>query len=179
MLSADIRIVAATNRDLAGMVEDGTFRQDLYYRLREFPVQVPPLRERKEDIPMLALYFMQPMADHLDKEVSHLTPEALLLLQTHGWPGNVRELKNTIDHAVIVCSGSEIRAQDIALGLEETSEKASEEPMPLKEYERWYIRTILEKADWVIKGPEGAAALLDMPASTLHSRMKKLGIVRP
>ena len=178
-LSADIRIVAATNRDLRGMVEEGTFREDLYFRLQVFTVQVPPLRERKEDIPMLAVYFMQPRADHLDKEISRLTPEALLLLQTHDWPGNVRELKNTIDHAVIVCQGSEIRAQDIALGGEETAEKAVEEPMTPGEYERWYILSMLEKAGWVIKGSEGAAALLDMPPPTLRRRMKKLGIVRP
>ena len=178
-LSADIRIVAATNRDLRGMVEKGTFREDLYYRLQGFRIRVPPLRERKEDIPMLAVYFMQPVADHVDKEVSRLTPEALLLLQSHDWRGNVRELKNTIERAVIVCPESEIRARDIALGAEETAGKTAEKLMTLKEYERWYIRSMLEQAGWVIKGPEGAAALLDMPASTLHSRMKKLGIERP
>jgi len=178
-LSADIRIVAATNRDLRGMMEAGIFRPDLYFRLWEFPVQVPPLRERREDIPLLALYFMHRSAAHLDRKVTDLTPEAMSLLQAHEWPGNVRELEHTMQRAVIVCSDPVIQARDIALGSEGEEVPSVQEIVSLEEYERRYIRRVLEHTGWVIRGPRGAATLLEMSASTLRDRIKKLGIQRP
>ena len=178
-LEADVRIVAATNRDLMDMVETGVFREDLYYRLQVFVVELPPLRDRLEDIPLLAVYFAQQMAEHLSKSVTHVIPEALSLLQNYAWPGNVRELEHAIQRAVIVCPGPAIRAEDVALTVGQNERKSAEEPVPPEEYERRYICTMLEKADWVIKGPRGAATLLGMPPSTLHRRIKKLGIVRP
>ena len=178
-LEADVRIVAATNRGLSGMVETGQFREDLYYRLQVFAIILPPLRERLEDIPLLAVYFAQRMAEHLSKRVTHLVPEAFSVLQGYAWPGNVRELEHAIQRAVIVCPGPAIRAEDVALGVGQKEEESVRELISPEEYERRYIRTMLEKAGWVIKGPRGAAALLGMPPSSLHRRMKKLGIARP
>jgi len=177
-LDANVRVIAATNRDLQEMVSEGTFREDLYFRLRVFPVQVPPLRERREDIPALAIYFMQQNAAHLNKEVTTLTPQALAALETYEWPGNVRELANMVHRAVIVCPGSEIRAEDITLGMVSTEEKAGEEIVTLEEVERRHIRQVLDQVGWVIGGRGGAASLLGVPRSTLQSRMKKLGIER-
>ena len=178
-LQVDVRVIAATNRDLKQMVEAGQFRKDLYFRLQEFQVALPPLRERLEDIPQLASYFTARMAAHLSKEVTHLTPEALSALQAYAWPGNVRELEHAVKRAVVVCSGSEIRAEDITPELGKTAEGPPEELVPLEEHERRYIREVLERTEWVMKGPHGAAAVLGLPVSTLRSRMKKLGIQRP
>ena len=177
-LHADVRVIAATNRDLRGMVETGRFREDLYFRIQEFVVELPPLRERREDISVLANYFMERMASHLDKEVTHLTPEALEVLEAYAWPGNVRELEHTVKRAVIMCRGSTIRAEDIALEFGPTGGGATEYVLTPEEYERQYIRNVLEQTGWVIKGPDGAAAVLGLPASTLRSRMKTLGIAR-
>jgi len=179
-LQADVRILAATNRNLQQMVEAGTFRDDLYFRLQVFPVQLPPLRERREDIPLLAIYFMQRMAAHLNKaQVTQLTPQALSVLRAHDWPGNVRELEHAVSRAVVVCPGPAIRAEDIALGWGAVEERPGAEIIPLAEHERRYIRKVLEQTGWAIKGPRGAATLLGMPSSTLYDRMRKLGIVRP
>jgi transcriptional regulator with GAF, ATPase, and Fis domain len=175
-LLADVRIVAATNRDLKQMVADGAFREDFYFRLNTFPVQMPPLRERQEDIPHLAAHFMDRMAAHLNKEIPRLPPEALAALRAYGWPGNVRELEHAIQHAVIVCRGPEVRVKDIVLDFERVD--PTEEVVTLEEHERRYIQSVLEKTGWVIKGPHGAAALLRMPESTLRYRIKRLGIRR-
>ena len=179
MRSADVRIIAATNRDVRGMVEEGTFREDLYFRLQVFPIKLPPLRERREDIPVLASCFMERMAQHLDKDVTHLTPDALAALHAYDWPGNIRELEHAVERAVIVCRGAAIRAPEIALELGETEKGSTETPATLEEVERRYVREVLESTGWVIKGPHGAAIILGLPVSTLRSRMKKLGIVRP
>ena len=178
ILRADVRVIAATNRDLVGMVERGEFREDLYFRLQVFPVQVPLLRERRGDIPLLAAYFMDRMAAHLRKEVTHLTPEALAALQAYDWPGNVRELEHAIQRAVIVCRGSAIRAEDIVLELGKSEEDPAEELLTLEEHERQYIQEVLEGTGWVVRGARGAAEILGLPESTLRNRMKKLGIRR-
>ena len=178
-LHTDVRVVAATNRDLIQMVKAGEFREDLYFRLQEFVVELPPLRERKEDIPQLANYFIERMAAHLDKEVTHLTPEALELLRSYAWPGNVRELEHAVKRAVVVCRGSEIHPEDTLLELEKTEEDATDELLTLEELERRHIRKVLERTGGVIKGKHGAATMLGLPVSTLRHRMKKLGIERP
>ena len=176
-LEADARVIAATNRDLAQMVGEGTFREDLYFRLQTFPVTMPPLRERYEDIPLLATYFMGRMAAHLNKQVAQLMPDALQALKAYDWPGNVRELEHAIQRAVIVCQGEGIGAEDIALGMGDR--EPAEAFVTLVEYERRYIRKVLEKTGWVIRGAGGAATVLGLHEATLRSRMKKLGIVRP
>ena len=178
-LAAQVRVIAATNRDLEQMVETEQFREDLYFRLQPFPVRLPPLRDRHGDIPPLAAYFVRQMAAHLDKEVAELSPEAVRVLASYDWPGNVRELEHVVKRAVILCRGSAIRAEDIAWGSAAAIEGADEGLLSLAEHERRYILKVLEQTGWLIKGSQGAAAILDLPVSTLRSRMKKLAIVRP
>jgi DNA-binding NtrC family response regulator/ligand-binding sensor domain-containing protein len=179
-LTADVRMVAATNRQLEVMVADGRFREDLYYRLWEFTVRLPPLRERMEDIPQLAYYFTESMAAHLNKPMPQLSTEALDVLRASSWPGNVRELEHAIKKAVIVCSGGEIRPQD--LGVERTSSTSppsTVQLLSLNDAERQHITAVLAHTGWVIAGPKGAAAILGLHEATLRHRMAKLGIHRP
>ena len=187
MLKAQARIVVATNRDLKEMVSTGNFREDLYYRLNVFPMYLPPLRERQDDIPHLAESFKDRMAAHIGKQIDALTPEVIEVLQAYNWPGNVRELEHTIQRAVILCRSSQIEVGDLGLHhsqIEDTAqdlEKRTEDRdrtivVPLDEFERRYILGVLEASNWLIKGPRGAAKLLGLPPSTLYSKMKKLGI---
>jgi len=175
-LTAEVRVVAATNRDLPKMVEEGAFREDLYYRLQGFPVRLPPLRERHEDVRLLGLYFMERMAGHLHKDVKDISPEALVVLRAHDWPGNVRELEHAVQRAVIVCRGDAITAQDLGLERDGSTMDPLEDMLSPAEYERRYLQRALEQTGGVIKGPKGAAVLLGMPVSTLRDRVKKLGI---
>lgn len=177
ILKSDARIVAITNRNLEQMVAIGQFRQDLYYRLQTFPVWVPPLRQRREDISLLATYFAGRMAAHLDKRIVQINEEVLVMLEAYTWPGNVRELEHAVQRAVIVCPGPQIRTEDLALGVQE--ERPIGVFVSLEEHERRYIREVLEKTGWIIGGVNGAAAILDLPESTLRNRMHKLGIQRP
>ena len=190
ILTAQTRIVTSTNRNLEKMVGAGAFREDLYYRIYGFPLFLPPLREREEDIPHLAEFFKDRMSAHLGKQIDSLTPEVIEVLQTYDWPGNVRELEHTIQRAVTVCQGSRIALEDLgsyrsritgaALDLVWTSLSDSQdrEIVPLDEFERLYLLEALKTTNWKVKGTEGAAELLGLPPSTLYSRMKKLGIKR-
>jgi len=176
-LRLEARVLAATNRDVQGMVEAGRFRADLFYRLQAYSLRLPPLRERLEDVPLLAVYFMTQMACHLHKEVVEVEREAVMLLQNYDWPGNVRELEHVVQRAVVVCRGKAIEANDISLG---GGVSARDEKLQTpEEYERWYLKRALEASSWVLKGPHGAAAALGMPPSTLQNRLKRLGIQRP
>jgi len=177
-LQSGARIVAATNRDLEQMVGAGSFREDLFYRLQVFPVRLPPLRERREDIEILVLYFAQAMATHLSKPIAGLAPDALAALRAHDWPGNVRELEHVVRRAVIACGGPLVRAGDLVLPGTGRLDADADTPIPPEEYERRYLTRALEKSGWLIKGAGGAAALLGMPESTLRSKMKRLGIRR-
>ena len=179
ILKAQTRIVAATNRNIEEMVSAGTFREDLYYRIYVFPLYLPPLRERKEDIPDLAEFFKNRMAAHLDKQIDPLTVEVIEVLQAYNWPGNVRELEHTIQRAVIVCQGSRIALEDIGLIDNNPPVFTDREMVPLAEYERLYILKVLKATNWQVKGAHGAAALLGLPPSTLFSRIKRLGLKRP
>jgi DNA-binding NtrC family response regulator/ligand-binding sensor domain-containing protein len=178
-LTADVRVIAATNRTLSQMLETGHFREDLYFRLQAFPVRLPPLRERREDIPLLTVYFAARMATHLSKPIQGLTSQAVTMLRAYDWPGNVRELEHAVQRAVIVCPGLEIRREDLALGREQIEEELVDGFVSLEEHERRYILGVLEELGWVIGGPDGAAAILGLPASTLRNRMNKLDIRRP
>jgi len=188
-LRTQTRIVAATNRDLKDMVNDGEFREDIYYRIYVFPLYLPPLRERQEDIPHLSEFFKDRMATHLGKQIGALTPEVIEVLQACDWPGNVRELKHMMQRAVIACRGSQIEVGDlglygsrnegIALDLEINTIDQDREVVPLEDFERRYILKVLKITDWRVSGPRGAAILLGLPPSTLYSKIKKLRIKRP
>jgi formate hydrogenlyase transcriptional activator len=175
-IRVDVRLVAATNRDLAAMVATRAFRDDLYYRLRVFPLVVPPLRERREDIPALVRYFVQKHARHMNRTVETIPSETLDALVRYPWPGNIRELENLIERAVIVSPGPVLR---VPLGeLKLPSEPLGDDSLTLRAAEREHIVRALEATNWVLAGPHGAAARLGMKRTTLQSKIRKLGIVR-
>ena len=175
-LRSDFRLLAATNRDLAKEVEIGRFRQDLYYRLNVFPINVPSLRERKEDIPLLVHYFLTLYAQKFNKPLENITHQEMEKLLFYEWPGNVRELENVIERGVILSSGPCFHVPE----LEHKSSLASQAtPFPsLKEQERNFIISALRETQGKVTGPGGAADLLDIHPNTLFSKMKKLGIKR-
>ena len=176
-IRVDIRLLAATNRDLAAMVTDKQFRSDLYYRLNVFPIVSPPLRERREDIPLLVRYFAQKHSRRMNKEIEQIPSETMAALSRYHWPGNVRELENLIERAVILSPGVELHVP-----LAELKAPAREGAQPvttLEAAERDHIVRALQVANWVIGGPTGAAAKLGMKRTTLQSKMQKLGISRP
>ena len=183
-IRVDVRVIAATNRDLQEAIQEGTFREDLYYRLNVFPLMLPPLRERREDIPLLATHFVRQYAQRLQRPVPTLSDIALEYLQGHAWPGNVRELAHRMHRAVIVCKGESIKVTDVLLVGTEGSALSSPSASPVEqaaegEDEKQQIIAALEKANWVVSGNRGAARLLGMSAQTLRYRMRKYGIKRP
>ncbi|HET9846588.1 MAG TPA: sigma 54-interacting transcriptional regulator [Nitrospira sp.] len=173
----DVRLVAATNRDLSQMVEEQRFRSDLYYRLKVFPITVPPLRERAEDIPALVRHFAQKFALRMKKRIETIPAEAMKALQAYPWPGNVRELENFIERAVILSPGTDLIVPLSELKVSIPSSNGS--PKTLEDAEREHILKALRDAKWTIGGSAGAAAKLGMKRTTLQSKMLKLGIVRP
>jgi formate hydrogenlyase transcriptional activator len=175
----DVRVVAATNRDLQQMVAEGSFRADLYYRLNVFPLRLPPLRERAEDIPLLVSYFVQKHARRMNKRIETIPSVALETLAGHTWAGNIRELENFIERAVILTRGSELRAPLAELQPEVAAAAAAGESrlVSLEENERRHIEEVLRRTKGVIGGKGGAAEILQLPVSTLRSRMKRLGLI--
>jgi formate hydrogenlyase transcriptional activator len=179
-LRTDARLVAATNRDLQLMVDDQRFRSDLFYRLNVFPIHVPPLRERREDIPFLVRHFTQHFARLMKKEIDTISSETMNAMVRYPWPGNIRELQNVIERAVILSPGSELKVPIADLKLRNSDNHAAHgEEMTLREIERRHILSVLEQTNWVFSGPNGAAARLGMKRPTLQFRMRKLGITRP
>ncbi len=177
-LKVNVRLVAATNRDLAKMVKEGTFRADLYYRLNVFPIRMPALSERPTDIPLLARFFLDKFARKMGKSVRDLSPKACERLLRYPWPGNIRELQNVIERATILARGPLLEIDD-ALELRLEDQETSIVPDQLisfEDMERSYILKVLERTRWVIEGEQGAAAILDLNPSTLRSRMQKLNI---
>jgi formate hydrogenlyase transcriptional activator len=192
----DVRIVAATNGDLAKLVAERTFRSDLYYRLNVFPIHIPALRERPEDVPLLVRYFVQKFSRRLNKSVAYVPADAMEALASYSWPGNIRELENFIERAVLLSPGKELRvtiselkpitAADDA-GADSSSFHASVTPSTsltssistLEDAERQHILRALRQTEWRIAGSKGAAVLLGMKRTTLQARMRKLGIRRP
>ena len=175
-IKVDVRIIATTNRDLEEEVRKGRFRQDLYYRLNVFPITVPPLRQRKEDIPLMVQAFIERYSKKLGKQITSIQKETMKVLQDYPWPGNVRELENIIERAVILCPGPVLQLTD---KLEVSSPALSSTVRTLEETERNQVRKILSETRWHIEGKDGAAAILGLHPSTLRARMHKLGIVRP
>ncbi len=176
-IRVDVRVVAATNRDLEHMVEEQRFRSDLYYRLKVFPIMLPPLRERAEDIPALVRHFAQKFALRMKKRIETIPAEAMKALQAYPWPGNVRELENFIERAVILTSGTDLRAPLSELKV--LSPPSNGSLKTLEDAEREHILKALREAKWTIGGSGGAAAKLGMKRTTLQSKMQKLGIMRP
>jgi transcriptional regulator with GAF, ATPase, and Fis domain len=194
-IKVDVRVIAATNRDLSLMVREGKFRSDLFYRLNVFPVTMPPLRERQEDVPLLIMFFLEKFARKLGRPITHVAEETMSRLCAYSWPGNIRELQNVIERAVVLSKGPVLKVEGSALfdfsRAEATASIAARIPTSsppaapasssvpsLEEVERQHIVAVLTQANWRIEGDRGAAKLLNLQPSTLRSRMQKLGIVR-
>lgn len=177
-LHTDARLIAATNRDLGSMVEQHAFRADLYYRLNVFPIHVPPLRDRPEDIPLLVRHFVQQFARQMNRSIDTIPAESMAALKRYPWPGNIRELQNLIERAVILSSGSVLSIPIEELKVSAPVPHESESQQTLADAERAHILTVLKETGWVLAGTNGAAARLGMNRSTLRFRMKKLGIER-
>ncbi len=200
-LHVDVRVVAATNVDLAQLVEEKKFRSDLYYRLNVFPIVIPPLRERPEDVPILVRYFVQKISRRQNKTVEYVPSDVMDALVNYSWPGNVRELENLIERAVLLSSGkelqvpiAELKASRSSVGRSSSADESvallpltsapapnttSSQPVTLEETQRQHILRVLRQTHWRISGPKGAAELLGMKRTTLQARMRKLGIERP
>ena len=174
-IRADFRLVAATNRNLAEMVANGQFRQDLYYRLSVFPIQIPPLRDRREDIPMLVWHYVKKFAKQMNKQIDEILPEDMEALIQHGWPGNVRELQNMVERSMVISAGGVLA---ISYPWEPKRTQASTGTRTLAEAEREHIREALRATSWVVGGPEGAATRLGVKRTTLLYKMRRLGLSR-
>ena len=172
----NLRLIAATNRDLADMVSKKQFRSDLYYRLNVFPIAVPPLRDRVEDVPPLVVHFVKRFARQMGKEIDEVPAEVMQALASHAWPGNIRELQNFIERSVILTTGNVLHAP--LAGLRRVAEAEPLWAITLDDAQREHIRKTLVHTRWVVAGANGAAARLGIKRSTLYFRMKKLGIVR-
>jgi len=173
----DVRLVAATNRDLAEMVKQREYRSDLYYRLNVFPVVLPPLRERREDIPALVTHFVEKFTRRMGKQIEHIPPETMAALSSYAWPGNIRELQNLIERAVILANDGVL--PNPLPAAESQAVVTAPGATTLRDSERTLILGTLEAARWVIGGPKGAATKLGLKRTTLIHKMKKLGISRP
>jgi formate hydrogenlyase transcriptional activator len=173
-IRTDARLVAATNRDLAAMVEDREFRADLFYRLNVFPITVPPLRDRRDDIPLLVRYFVQQFARRMNKKITSIPAESMQALTRYHWPGNIRELQNFIERAVIISPGPALHAP--VRELKRGGPSAGPEVQTLAAAERDAILRALRDAGGKVGGPQGAAAKLGMKRTTLQAKMRKLGI---
>jgi PAS domain S-box-containing protein len=172
----NVRVIAATNRDLESLSKSGQYRPDLYYRLNVFPIHVPPLREREGDIPLLVQYFVRKFAASFGKKIAKIPERMMTALQRYPWPGNIRELEHVIERAVILSEGPELEPID---WLSPSTAKAGQgKPLTLDEVERQHILDVLEQTNWRVSGPKGAAAILGLKPTTLEARMKKLGIER-
>jgi formate hydrogenlyase transcriptional activator len=178
-LKTNARLIAATNRDLAECVEQQTFRADLFYRLNVFPIQVPPLRDRPEDIPLLVRHFVQHFARRMNRAITTIPSDTMEALIRYSWPGNIRELQNLIEHSVILSSGPALQVPLASLHSGPATSQAGAKRVTMEEAEREHVLTTLKETKWVVSGARGAAARLGMNRSTLQFRMKRLGIVRP
>jgi formate hydrogenlyase transcriptional activator len=192
-IRVDVRVIAATNRDLAAMVREGKFRSDLFYRLNVFPMTMPPLRERSEDVPLLTMFFLEKFARRLGRKISHVGEETMFRLCGYSWPGNIRELQNLVERAVVLSPGPMLKLEGSALFESPAAVEsiAAVRPAPvsppappssggasMEEVERQHIVAVLTETNWRIEGNLGAAKRLNLQPSTLRSRMQKLGIVR-
>lgn len=177
VIKANVRIIAATNRNLHLCVKEKTFREDLYFRLNVFPLNVPPLRERRDDIPLLVQFLVAKFTARIGKKFTSISAASLKRLQDYSWPGNIRELENILERALILSPGPVLEVAPDQLSMPEATKPGSD-AVSLEEVEKNHILSMLDKSNWVIEGPKGAALALQMHPNTLRSRMKKLGIKR-
>ena len=173
-ITVDTRIIAATHRNLEQRISEGTFREDLYYRLNVFPIHVPPLRERVEDIPLLVWRFVEEFSKAFGKRIDSIDKDNLAALQQYPWPGNIRELRNVVERAMIVAT-----QQRLTIPVPQASAAAVRRSARLVDVEKEHIRAVLESTAWRIRGVGGAAERLGLKPTTLETRMAKLGIIRP
>jgi transcriptional regulator with GAF, ATPase, and Fis domain len=177
-IKTDVRIIAATNRDLGEEIKNGKFREDLFYRLNVFPITMPTLRQRKDDIPLLVSYFVAKFNKKIGKKIETVSKETMNALQQYHWPGNVRELESVIERAVIISQGIALQVLDRFDTFKKTEEPSGQEVKALLDLEHDHVLQVLQKTGWRIEGKNGAAVLLGLNASTLRARMRKYGIVR-
>lgn len=176
---ADVRLVAATHQNLLDKIEDGEFRRDLYYRLNIFPITLPPLRERREDIQPLAEHFTSSFGAKMKKQIREIPPQTLKVLQAHDYPGNVRELQNLIERAVLRTPDGVLRPEHLKVEATKSKKQILNAPQTLADFERVFILQTLKDFNWQVGGKQGAATRLGLKRSTLNSKMEKLGINRP
>jgi len=174
----DVRIREATNRNLAEEVKNATFREDLFYRLNVFPITLPPLRQRTEDIPLLVNHFVTKFNTKIGKKIDTVSKDTLNALQEYHWPGNVRELESIIERAVIISNGTALQVLDRFDTFRKQEEADGQDIKALVELEHDHVLQVLQKTGWRIEGKNGAAIILGLNASTLRARMRKYGIVR-
>jgi formate hydrogenlyase transcriptional activator len=177
-MPADVRVIAATNRDLQAAIESAAFRSDLFYRLNVFPIEIPPLRQRREDIPVLVEYFIDRYASKAGKRIREISKNTLDLLQSYAWPGNIRELQNVVERSVIVCDTESFSVDESWLCRQPVQTESATQPLAdkLVSQERQMIEAALAESGGRVSGPSGAAAKLGMPQSTLDSKIKSLKI---
>jgi transcriptional regulator with GAF, ATPase, and Fis domain len=176
-MKVNVRVIAATNRDLDQEIRDGRFRSDLFYRLNVFPIQLPALRDRKQDIQLLVSYFVKKFSATLGKKVESVSAKSMEILKSYPWPGNIRELEHVIERAVILSQGPELELGDwMPKGSGSAAVAAS---ATLEDVERSHIMSVLNQTAWRVSGEKGAAKILGLNPTTLEARMKKLGIQRP
>ncbi|MBL0712221.1 MAG: sigma-54-dependent Fis family transcriptional regulator, partial [Desulfosarcina sp.] len=175
-LSVDVRVISATNRDLLQEVKNGNFREDLYYRLKVIPITLPPLRERRNDIPLLARYFLKRFAADQGKPIEDFSTEAMRMLLDYHWPGNIRELENTIEHAVVLAKGGAIEIPDFPASLRELEGRATASAQSMSENEARLLQDVLEECQW---NKKKAARLLGISRNTLYRKLKKYRIQPP
>jgi len=168
------RVIAATNRDLRGALKEGKFRSDLFYRLSVFPLEIPPLRERREDIPALLWHVLKDLCQRMGRDVKSIHPITMKSFQEYSWPGNVRELRNAVERGLILNSGPVFYAD-----VPQLEEMSPTKTYLLEELEREHVQQVLQATNWRVRGKGGAAALLGLKPTTLEARLKKLGILRP
>lgn len=177
-IKVDVRIIAASNRNLEEEIRAGRFREDLFYRLNVFPITIPPLRHRKEDIPLLVNHFVAKFNKKIGKKIATVPKETLNALQEYHWPGNVRELESVVERAVITSQGTVLQVLDRFDAFRKSGELSEQDVKALAELERDHIFQVLLKTGWRIEGHNGAALLLGVNPSTLRARMRKYGIRR-
>jgi formate hydrogenlyase transcriptional activator len=173
-IRVDTRIIAATHRNLEQRIAEGTFREDLFYRLNVFPIHVPPLRERTEDIPLLVWRFVEEFSKTFAKRIDRIDKDNMAALQQYSWPGNIRELRNVVERAMITSSG-----RQLVIPVPQSSSAATKRSPKLADVEKEHIRSVLETTAWRIRGAGGAAERLGLPPTTLETRLAKLGLRRP